>query len=134
MTTRRGRQTDLEQGAYEAVLEAVHQVLIQRHVAALAHVSEQALSKWLIRGKADQENNIDSIYALFVEDYNAERAKVIRDKLEIISRDPENRAGNCWILERCFREDFGKDSEEIRELRAMLTQLLTMKGDQNGKA
>ena len=129
-----GRQSTLEQGKYEEVLSAVSQVLIQRHVAALAKVPESTLITWLTRGRNDQENDIESVYASFSRDYHSERAKVIRDKLEIISRDPENRAGNCWILERCFREDFGKDSEEIRELRAMLTQLLTMKGDQNGKA
>ena len=129
-----GRQTLLEQGKYEEVIAAVPQLIIQRHVAAMAGVLEGVLSEWLRRGLEDQKNDIDSIYAQFSKDYHKARCKVIRDKLELIASNPDLRAGNSWILERCFREDFGKDSEEIRELRAMLTQLLTMKGDSNGKA
>jgi hypothetical protein len=128
-----GRQTLLEQGKYEEVIAAVPQVIIQRHVARMAGLHESTLSCWLDQGKEDQKNNIDSIYAQFVKDYHIARCKVIRDKLTLIASDPDLRAGNAWILERCFREDFGKDSEEIRELRAMLMQILQAKGDSNAK-
>ena len=126
-----GRQSELHKGAYEALIEAVPQVMIQKFVAGLCGISESQLSSWLSRGRSDLEEDIDSIYAQFLKDYTKARCKVIREKIELIAYNSDLRAGNQWILERCFREHFGKDCEEIRELRALFTQMVL--GAKNGQ-
>lgn len=133
-TARAGRPPDLNGDKYQLLLEAIPKVIIQQHVAYYARVSPSALSVWLNRGKEEQETNPESIYAQFVKDYHAARCKVISDKLELIAYNPDLRAGNSWILEKCFREDFGKESEEMRELRSLFMQLLpTLTGVNNGQ-
>lgn len=133
-TARTGRPTELNSEKYQLLLDAIPRVIIQQHVAYMARVAPSTLSIWLSRGKEEQETNPGSIYAQFATDYHVARCEIIQEKLNIIATDHENRAGNAWILEKCFREDFGKESEEMRELRSLFIQLLpTLQGAQNGK-
>lgn len=132
--SRTGRPPELNSDKYQLLLDAVPRVIIQQHVAYMARVSPAALSEWLTRGREEQITNPESIYAQFANDYHAARCAIIEEKLNIIATDHDNRAGNAWILEKCFREDFGKESEEMRELRALFMQLLpTLQGAQNGQ-
>lgn len=126
-----GRQTNLEKGKYEELIAAIPQVMIQKHVAALCGVHETHLSRWLSRGETESEQGIDSVYAQFRQDYVKERTKVMRERINSVLNAETGWQAHAWILERCFREDFGKESEEMRELRAMFTQIVM--GANNGK-
>ena len=131
---RTGRPPELNSDLYQRLLDAVPKVIIQRHVAASCGVHEDVFARWLKRGTEEHREGINSIYAQFRMDYHDARTKVVREKLEIITNNPELRAGNSWILEKCFREDFGKESEEMRELRLLFSQFMQtqLAGDKNG--
>jgi len=111
-----GRPTELTPIVKQRILEAVPQVIIPAQVAALARVPKQTLSDWLIRGDKDIKAGTDSIYAQFSDDFKHAQAKIVQETLAFLRCCPKNYQALTWILERCFRKDFGSDSEEIKEL------------------
>jgi hypothetical protein len=128
-----GRPSKLTPELEAVVLDAVPKCLIPSQIAAYAMIHRSTLNDWLDRGNTDQELGVDSIYSQFSAKYHAARAEIVRKHLAYLASCPENSKPLLWILEKCFREDFGKESDELRELRAMFFKLLpTLTGVNNG--
>lgn len=119
-----GRPSELTDEVYARLIEAVPLVMIQAQVAAYCKIPKSSLCTWLTRGEKDLENQIDSIYAQFSNDYHKARSQIIRHNLAFLSTCPKNFQAVTWIMEKCFREDFGKESDELRELRSLFIQIL----------
>lgn len=130
-----GRPSKLTEEVAQRILQAIPEVFVLPQIAALSRVPKTTLVSWLEHGRADLEKNIDSDYAEFSCDFEQVRAQAVRDLLYSMQMDGDRHKVNTWILEKCFREDFGKESEEMRELRALFLQLLpTLSGVQaNGQ-
>lgn len=124
----RGRPTTLTQDVHIAILDAIPKVLIKSQIAALAGITRQKLQYWLERGEKELHENKLTEYAHLFYDYSQSRARCVQELLERVRKAPDNYKALCWILERCFREDFGEDSEELKELRALFTRILPLIG------
>ena len=123
-----GRRTKLDNELIEQILTAIPQVLIQSQVAAMCYIPRQTLNEWLNRGQRESLNNQETIFAQLADRYHAVKAAVLREHLMWLRLCPKNYQALTWILEKCFREDFGAESEELRELREIFKQLLPLLG------
>jgi hypothetical protein len=124
-----GFHTKLTQEKIEKLISAVPEVIVQNQVAYRAGVTKQALSDWLKQGTRDlNEGNINTIFAQLSDRYHKARTEIVRDSLEKIQSGTDNYKALCWILEKCFREDFGAESEDIRELKELFKTILPMIG------
>lgn len=124
----RGRPTTLTEEVHISIIDAVPKVLIKTQIAGLVGISHQKLCYWLDRGEKDLKENNLSIYAHLFADFVRARAIEVQNLIERIRKAPDNYKALCWILEKCFREDFGEDSEELKELRALFVRILPLIG------
>lgn len=126
-----GYHTSLTDDAHKKIIDAVPQVIIKARCAALAGVSRTSLQSWLDQGERDLGLGTDSVFARLAYDFNMAQAKVIRDKLALISDAAHREDGKVvvdykpisWQLEKCFREDFGADSAAIQDILLKLTEM-----------
>ena len=118
-----GRRTQLDEELLAHILKHVPQSYVMSQVARLSGVPQQRLSEWMKKGKIDQEEGKDSIYAQLAVKYEEEKAKDIK---ELISK---MLAKGAWqacheILKATSPEDFGKDAELYKELFADFEKLV----------
>lgn len=118
----------LDDETKQRILDAVPKVIVQNQVAAMARISKSNLSRWLSMGEADVENDIDSVYAQFWNEYRAAKAHVLYKSLLMIANRTPNYGALIWIIEKCFREDFGKESEEFRRIAEMFKMIFPLIG------
>lgn len=131
-----GFHTTLSQEKIEAIVAAIPEVMIQTYVARAVGVLPCRLTEWLQFGERDQGLGKDTIFAQLSTRYHLRRTEVVRDLLTKVQADPKNYQAYAWVLAKCFREEFGADSHEIRELKALFEQILPTMGKgvpHNGK-
>lgn len=107
MEFKSGRPSQLTDEVKSVILQAIPEVIVQNQVAARARIPKQTLSTWLVRGKSDREKGIDSIFAQFSDDYYFTLTEVVKDAIAKLKSMPKSFGSLTWILEKCFREDFG---------------------------
>lgn len=112
----------------ERILCAVPEVIVQNQVAYRAKVPKSSLDRWLKNGKHDSELGINSIFSQLWEEYNRLRTDVIVESLQTLRSCPKNYQALTWILEKCFREDFGAESVELKELKLLFMKILPLLG------
>lgn len=111
-----GFHTKLTPELHQKIIEAVSKVIIPSKVAALVKIPQQTLSDWLKRGENDANNSQQSIFAHLAIDFKYEQALLVSHLIQRLQDCPANYRSLVWLLERCFREDFGSDSSQIQEL------------------
>ena len=107
----------------DKILEAIGDVLVLSQASAMARISRQTLYNWLMEGKKDIEENNLTDKAVFFYDVKMVQAKQIK-KIQLNIRNAiPNWQSQAWLLERCFREDFGADAGIVNDLLAKCEQL-----------
>lgn len=113
---------------YNKLIQNVRSVLVIRQTAMLSGVTDRRLREWLDWGKRHLNDDPESpiIFAQFARDFYMAQAEKVSELMEEIREGKKNWQSSAWLLERCFRDDFGSDaaklaeiSDEIAELRAM---------------
>lgn len=123
-----GFHTSLTNQVKERVIEATSQVIVLPQIAALSGVPLTTLRGWLHRGAKDKIGGIESIFAQLSSEFYKARGEVVRDLLNQLRSCPKNYGALTWILEKCFKEDFGAESEEMKELRELFKSILPLIG------
>ena len=102
-------------------LDAIAKVLVMGQVANLAGVPRTTLKSWLDIGDRERLAGSSSEIAQFSSQYRKAQA----DQVVLLISDVRSRKKNWqaaqWLLERCFREDFGQDALFIQELNERLS-------------
>jgi len=106
-----GRITDLTPMLVDTIVSNVPNVYFIRPVSVLSGVSETNLSRWLIRGEKELNDNQDTIYSELWVRFNAAKYGDSRDMLIRLKECPRNYGALTFILERCFKEDFAQKSD-----------------------
>lgn len=119
-----GRPSDLTDEVKARVLSAIPEVIVQAQVANRARIPKSTLCTWLSRGKKEQQQGIDSIYSQFSNDYYSKLSDVLKEILDKLREGPKSYGAYTWLLERCFREDFGAESEDIKLLKALVYETI----------
>lgn len=130
-----GFHTTLTQQKIDDIIAAVPEVIIQNQVAHRAKVTPKQLDVWLDEGERDANlGKNDSIFAQLFHKYHYARTEVVKKNLDTLQCCPRNYQALTWTLEKCFRGDFGKDSDQIQKLLELVGIVIAEKGLQNGKA
>lgn len=111
-----GRPLELTEDKIEHILSFVEDGVIVHQVARLSCTPHTNLHRWLGRGKEDAMQGIDNLYSRLWTKFEEKRAAVIKKWMGNIGDRLTNWQANAWLLERCFREDFGLDAGSIQEL------------------
>ncbi len=112
-----GHHTTLTPQKIDEIIAAVPEVIVQNQVAHRAHVTKQSLSQWLEQGQNDiEKGRPDSLFAQLYDRFHKARSEIVKNTLATLLGCPKNFQALTWTLEKCFREDFGKDSEQIQKL------------------
>ena len=123
-----GRPTVLHEEIIEQLVLAVPYYLIPTQCAYSIGISQQNLSNWLKQGSMDVKEGISSLPGRLFVAFKKAQAKEVAQIIGMLRMCPKNYQALTWLLERCFREDFGGDSEELKELRELFKQILPMIG------
>ena len=102
-------------------------------VADLCGIPRQTFFHWLRRGEDDRNNDKCSELAELSSKIRTEQARVVKEFVMRALDRHQNATFIMWWLGKICREDFGEDSEDIRQLKALCLTLMEIKGDSNGR-
>lgn len=101
----------------------------------LCDISETSFYDWKNKGIEDCKNKKVTIYADFIESLKKAEIKFKAyhvQKIMQASQHPSHWTASAWLLERKFRDEFGKDKQEIEingELTLVIIESLLSKKD-----
>jgi hypothetical protein len=111
---------------YAKILHHAYSDLILNNAARCARVHEDTLKRWMFIGKEDLQFNRVTFLASFYVQVREKQATKISELLQKIENCSKNWQALAWKLEKCFREDFGADAPEFKEL---LDQYIKLRDD-----
>jgi hypothetical protein len=120
------RPQQLTDEALAKILHHAYSDLLLNNAARIAKVHEQTLKSWMERGKEDLTNLRPTFLANFFTQVREKQATKISELLHKIENCAKNWQALAWKLEKCFREDFGADAPEFKEL---LDQYIKLRDD-----
>jgi hypothetical protein len=115
---------EMREDQVDVIVEGFATTFALRRAAGWAMVSPYHLKKWLEQGENDTEKGIESLYAQLFSKVGKALSDRAREFLEKLQGCPKN--GTClqWLLEKCFKNDYGSDTEEMKELIDLYSKLL----------
>lgn len=96
--------------------KAISEVLVIRQAAGLIGVSHATIYNWINKGEEDSKKDLSNDFVHFFYTVKVAQAREVRKLIADVRERPTGWQACAWLLERCFREDFGQDNEKIREL------------------
>lgn len=125
-----GRFTELTDEISAEIIEAIGDVLTLNQASALCSRPQPTADKWLEKGRADFNNDEDTVHARFAVGIKRAQALKVKEYLNNIAGRLPGWQANAWLLERCFRSDFSvhgdletKIGMQIDELKRELVRL-----------
>ena len=116
-------EIELTDQLHDDLIKAIDAVIVIRQAVGLVDISHPTFYKWMKQGEEDIKNEIfDSQKAKLFAAVKKTQAKKISELVAKIKNDKAWQA-HAWILERCFREDFGVHGGLIQELVAKCEKL-----------
>lgn len=98
------------------IISGIEQVTVLRQACGFARITYQSLWNYLNIGKQDIIDGNYTDYAKFFYDVKTAQFKKVKYLMKCIEDRVTNWQASAWILERCFREDFGNDGGVIHDL------------------
>jgi hypothetical protein len=116
-----------------AILASIANKIPYELAAQANGICERTLYYWLEQGLDDQEKDIKSDYAQFLQDLKNTEQEKIRKLLDVIESQPERWQATAWILERRWWKFFSPNAAVI-EFNRKLEQLERQGGNHNVQA
>jgi hypothetical protein len=111
-----GRPPILDEEFIEEFVEAMHKVLVITHAAGMCMIHRDTVYKWIAQAKDDLANGIkDTLHVKFFYRLKKAQSDKIFEFVGNIAKRLKNWQANAWLLERCFREDFGVEAGNMEE-------------------
>lgn len=98
-------------------------VLSIRHMCGGCEISPQCFYDWMRKGDKDIKDGHYTIYAKLVYRIKKTQKDAVQQRLERLKNRGQHWQADAWILERCFREDFGADAGAIQELMQKVSEI-----------
>ncbi len=127
----KGFHTKLTDDLLKTIIDSVEKGYVKNHIAAIAHIHPETFGKWLIRGKNESKEHSDSLFAQLYVQYCEKQALIAGKTVTEIRGRPKNYQALVWFLERVYRDEYGVDSEMIKELAANILKLAENKRTDN---
>jgi hypothetical protein len=112
-----GQPTMFSPEITKKLIEGIRLVLVLKQACGHARITYQSLWNWLNIGKADIEAGKYTDYAQFFYDVKGAQCEEVAELQANIRKAIPNWQSQAWLLERCFRDDFGQGVEVIQEIR-----------------
>ena len=93
-----------------AIIDSISHAIPYEYAAEANGICEATLYNWLIRGRKDQMNGVESEYVKFLEDIKKTEEARIKKHLEKLSEGADKWQSNAWILERRWWKHFGNSA------------------------
>lgn len=122
-----GRPIELTPELIDYIVSFIPLAFTGRQVSRLSKVPKSNISRWLSQGEDDASSSIDSIYAQFWVRFEEEKGKLISELLLNLKHQDSYQALS-WLLENCFPEEYGSNSDNIKELISVVNKL-AVKGE-----
>lgn len=101
----------------QEIIDNIREFLSIRQAAWASKVSDPAINWWMKWGKeALARDEDDNIHAQFYLDARKAQSEKIKELIDNIFNRRDGWQANAWLLERCFREDFGSDAAKMAEV------------------
>lgn len=127
-----GRPLELTEALIEHIVSFVPHNFIPNQVARVAKVPQRTLCRWLTNGKEDFEIGVDSLYAQLWLKFEEKKGNAVQKLLGMIIS--EGKWQGIWeIVQSIDRENFGKDSELIKEILSNVNVLVGKGVTNNGR-
>lgn len=128
-----GRPCNIDQEMISKLRQATADVLVPNQIFPRLGLNESTFYLWMKSGKNDLENGVESPMADFYYNYLIVRSNTVKELLSKLISGSKNPNALIWILERCFRDDFGTDNLEFKEIKSMFEAFMKGVGA-NGQA
>lgn len=113
-----GRPTRLTEDFIEKFVAAVKAVLTYKRACEMCSLHKSSFYAYLDQAEKDKKDDIESIHTRFSDAVKKARSEKAQQYIKTIENREKNWQANAWLLERCFREDYGTDSDYLREFLA----------------
>jgi hypothetical protein len=111
-----GRLWDLTPKLIDHIVSNVPNVYFIKPVSVLSGVSQNNLSRWLIRGEKEFNNDEDTLCSQLWLRYNAAKYADSKEIVAELKGCPRNYGALTFLLERCFKEEFEQKSDTQKQL------------------
>lgn len=108
---------------FKKLVDGVKIALTLNKTAELCMLAPSTFKDWVLQGRKDLSMGLDTPLAKLSANIRAEQSKKAINLMNEIQESPERWQALAWILERCFREDFGADAGIIQELKEKFEEL-----------
>lgn len=117
----------------KAILESIANHIPYELAAQANGISEKTLYIWLEKGEEDEELNIQSDYANFLQGLKKVEQEKITEHINCIKDKPERWQANAWLLERRWWKFYSPNAAVI-EFNKKLEKLERQGGKHNVEA
>jgi hypothetical protein len=116
---------ELREDQIPKIVEGFEFTFVLNRAAGWASVSRYHLKKWLHMGANDlDEGKHDTIYAQLFTQVGISLSNKAKEFLSKLQKCPRNAGALQWLLEKCFKNDYGTDSDEMKEMIDLYEKLL----------
>jgi transposase len=108
-----GRPTKLNEHTHEAIVTAVRAGNYVETAAQAAGIDTATFYRWMERGEADIENDVDTPFRGFCEAVQKAKAESEKIDLDLIAKaaGEGNWQAAAWRLERRFKDKWGRNDK-----------------------
>lgn len=110
-----GLKPTLTQEIVDRVVEKAGLNASIRQLARVSCLHRENLRRWIEKGAEDYQNGVDSLYSTLWVKVEQKIGNQI-DELINHMKNLGTYQSTSWLLENNYREDFGKDAEDIKEI------------------
>ena len=128
-----GFHSKLTPEVHKKIISSIEKGYVQNHIAAIAMVHPRTFDEWIKRGHDEAHANISSPFAQLYTEYANKRAEIAGGTVTVLLTRPKNFTALQWFLERVYRDEYGVDSDMIKELANNILKLAEQKGSNHGK-
>lgn len=112
---RSGRKPKLTPELQEKFCKYLASGLTKKGAADAVCITETTLYAWINQGQADQDKGKETIYSKFLESVKQAEARFKLTHIKNIKTagDSGNWQASAWLLERCYRDEYGRATMDV---------------------
>jgi hypothetical protein len=130
---RLGPPTKLNDEIHKIIIDAIAGNAPYDVAAWKARINPSTLYDWIKRGAADDELGLTTEFTQLAKAIKETEADKIIAHLKSCEDREERWQARMTILERRWREYFGSDARDLKEVNRLVEELVKANGDSNGK-
>jgi hypothetical protein len=116
-------KSSITESQVEIIIECMLRNCPRIKAAEKAGVCEKTFYNWMNQGEFDLENGIETLHSHLYKSVRSTEADRIMILLDRVEQGKRGWQGSAWVLERRYKEFFGRDSYELEVLKSNIDAL-----------